>query len=834
MDSITLRQLADTIQGELLGGDSSAPVSSVATDSRRIGNGSAFFALTGKNTDGHDYVDDAIENGAVVAVVSRERAADFPAGEDRPVIAVDDTLQALLRLASWWRGEISGRVVAVTGSNGKTILKDALVRALHGTCRVAGSVGSYNSRLGVPLSILRIPRDAEVAVIEVGVSRPGEMEQIEKVVRPDFGILTNVGLSHVAAFGSRESIAGEKLALFRNLPRESWVLAPADDPVVDEAVSALPCPTLRLGVPDGRLPYVETRRPAGEGTVLSFRFPDGTREEALIRTASSLVLIDVEAAVCAAWLLGATSESAALSMADYEPSHTRMEVWRSPTGITLINDSCSSDPISVQDALRSLANIKQAGHRAIFVFGGMHELGSVERSEHEQIGEMAARHRVDMLVLIGDQEATARGFLSIAPERPVLRFEDTSVLSDKLRPELHPGDTILFKGPPGEGIDRVARDVTDAIAYNRFFVDMQAVAENIQRFRRITGPNTRLLAMVKALAYGSDVVRLSRELEALGIDMLGVSTPDEGLLLRRSGVDLPILVTLCTQDEIAKLVRHNLTPVIHSRDLIAPLAEAARAGGRTIDVHLKVDTGMGRLGVMPDQLIAAARETAETGCLRIAGLMTHFSCADDPAEDVFTRGQIERFEQAVSEMNSLGFTDIIRHAANTAGTVRFPESHFDMVRIGLGLYGLYPSPAVEELIELDPAIALVSRVTEIRYHPSGQKIGYGGTFQVPCDGYRVGVIPMGYHDGLPWQLANKGYTLVNGRPARILGRVSMDSAVIDLNGIPEAEVGSNVLIYGRHDGYTLRPEEIAESLGTIVYELITRLGPRVQRIFIGE
>jgi alanine racemase/UDP-N-acetylmuramoyl-tripeptide--D-alanyl-D-alanine ligase len=643
-------------------------------------------------------------------------------------------------------------------------------------------------------------------------------------------------MAHIASFGNRDNIADEKFELFKNIPKDGWVLLPDKDRAFYNMLPELQCKTLYFGIPSDELPFILKHKSKDRGTVLSVRFPESSTLEIFINTPSLEIVSDIETAICAAYLLGVKEDEIAQALSGYEPSHTRMEIWRSPIGTTLINDSCSSDPISVQAALRSMERISGKTGKKIFVFGGMRELGDLEYQEHFQIGEMAAKGFVDHMVLVGGQrlDATKEGFLSVIPKGRVTRFNDTDALARTLPASLGPQDTILFKGPRNTGIDHVAQEVTGVIAPDRLIVDIRAITENISCFRRKVGSNTKILGMVKALAYGSNLIRLSKELQNMGLDHLGVSTPDEGVNLRKAGITLPILVMICTPDEVTKIVQNNLTPVINSFELVDFLAKEAQNNKKKVTVHLKVDTGMGRLGILPERLTELAGKVAKWDCLKIVGLMTHFACAEDPAKDSFTNKQIELFKKAVSEIHDLGYKNIICHAAATAGTVRFPESHFDMVRIGLGLYGVYPSPAIAESIELDLAVSLVSRIAEIRLLNKGHIIGYGATFTVPCDNFKVGVVPIGYHDGLPLSLSNNGHVLVNGKLAPIVGRISMDSMTIDLSDIPDAQQGSDVLIYGNYAGHTRRPEDAAKESGTISYELLTRLGPRIQRIYIGQ
>ena len=331
------------------------------------------------------------------------------------------------------------------------------------------------------------------------------------------------------------------------------------------------------------------------------------------------------------------------------------------------------------------------------------------------------------------------------------------------------------------------------------------------------------------------VPKIAEVLDQSGADWIGVSAADEGALARRAGVHLPILVTLLSVDEVDKALRYRLTPVVYSLDLAQALIEGARRLEGSLDVHLEVDTGMGRLGVRPQDLLALVERVLDSGVLKPTGLMTHLSCADDPQQDDFTSVQLARFERCIQLARQAGMRDFITHAAATSGAIRFPEARHQMVRTGLGLYGIHGSPALAEGLQLQLALSLVSRLVKVAVHQQGDRIGYAGSFVVPSDGMRVGIVGMGYNDGVPWSLSNKGTVLVSGRPAAILGRISMDSMAVDLSQHPQAESGDEVLVFGSRDGHTLRPEQVAEQAGTIPYELLVRVDSRrVQRLFVGE
>jgi len=328
---------------------------------------------------------------------------------------------------------------------------------------------------------------------------------------------------------------------------------------------------------------------------------------------------------------------------------------------------------------------------------------------------------------------------------------------------------------------------------------------------------------------------LASALRESGVDWIGVSAADEGASVRRAGVHLPILVLLMDRDEVDKAVRHRLTPVVYSLPFALALVDALRRMGASLDVHLEIETGMGRLGVAPEEALTVARLLRSSGVARLTGVMTHLASADDPAADADTRRQLAVFDAVVARIRAEGEEPLVVHAAATSGAVRFPEARYGMVRLGLGLYGIAPSAAVGEGLDLQLALAFVSRLVQVATLPRGQRVGYNGTYVIETDQRRVGIVAAGYNDGVPWSLSNRGEVLIQGRRAPIIGRVSMDSMAIDLSAAPEAAVGDEVVIFGAYEGQTLRPEEVAARAGTIPYDLLVHVDSRrVQRIFRGE
>jgi alanine racemase len=826
-----LERIAHEIGGELRGASSSLVIDRVCTDSRGAAPGALFVALKGQQTDGHRFLADAFHNGATAAIVAQERLASTALEASWSVIVVPDPLRGLQALARWHRREYFRHVLAITGSNGKTIVKDALKSLLAGR-QVLASPGSYNSQLGLPLAVLSAEKPEALAILEVGISAPGEMAALEEIARPDYGILINIGLAHVAAFGNREGIAQEKMKLFERVPQDGWLLLPSGEPVLDAPAQNIKCPIHGIGDQS----QVLSLRPislSADGQVLELSIPSQETRSVTVKTRSPEIIADLHFAATAAHLLGVPLEEIAAALDSYAPTSTRMELWSSPQGIRIINDGYSSDPISVHAALRSATLGASRSGRKMFAFAGMRELGSNSAREHAQVGAQAAECGFSHLFLVGNGElaTTAEGYKRVRPEGNVLQVNSANELKDRLLPLLRPGDTVLFKGPRNAGMVKAVRDLSGAIAQRCLWVNLAAIQGNIARFRRHCGGAVHIVAMLKAMAYGTELAQLGSWMSQLGIHHVGVSSANEGVAVRKTGADQEILVFLSEREDVDNLLSYRLTPVIYSAELAAAFAAALAGSGRTLDVHLKVDTGMHRLGVRPAIAVELAQRIRSSGVMRLTGVCTHFASAEDPASDEFTRRQIAVFDQVIAALEANGFENLQIHAANTAGAIRFPEAHYNMVRIGLGLYGVYPSDAARKIIDLELAVGVTSRVTSIQEFAPGDTLGYNRTFTAQRR-TKVGIVPFGYDDGLPWQLSGAGQVLVEGRTAPIVGRISMDQMQIDLTDVPGASVGAEVLLYGTHNGHTLRPEQVSQMAGTIPYELLTRLGERVHRIYI--
>lgn len=826
MDPVRLAELVQIVGGTPAGRfDPEGVVEAATIHSERIHRASLFFALSGTRTDGHRFVADAFANGAVAAVVARGRAGELAASG--PLVEVDDPRTALQALAAWWRRQLRAEVVAVVGSNGKTVTKDALVHFAGYGRRIYGSPGTYNSQIGVPLAVLACPRDCDVAVIEAAVTEPGEMGRLEEVVRPDHVVVTNLGTRWSSHFADRAAQAAELLRMAARLGDRSWLLVGEDAP---ELAAAAPGPARRLLTDaSADLPRFEPPVRLADGLGAAVRFPDGTAGSILARTPSDAVLQDVRTAVSAAWLLGVGAPALLEAAAAYVPTSTRLEIWRSPGGVTVVRDVATPDPIALRAAVRAAAGLAGPGQRCAVVLAEPLEHPSRESAQAFAAALVSEGASAVFGLALPSHEVVAAALAALDPAAEVRLLGDSDRLREWLVAELHAGDVVLVQSPPERGIGDLSVALMESMAPTRLYLDLDNVEDNVTAFRRIVGPSVRIMGMVKALAYGTDAASVSGVLQAAGVDALGVSGVDEGVALRRAGIAVPILVLLGTAAELPKMLRYRLTALVYGPELLEAVL-AADAGGDGIAVHVEVDSGMHRTGLPPDAAVAAARRLAAAPGVAVTGLMTHLASADDPAEDAATAEQLRRFRGVGDALAAGGMGGLVRHAAATAATIRIPEARFDMVRIGLGLYGVQPSSATAELAKLQCAIGLVSRIVEVVDVPAGERVGYGGTFTAPAGGRRVGIVPAGYHDGVPRSASNAGAVVVAGVRCPIVGRVSMDSMAVDLTSCPEARVGTDVLVYGRQHDWSLPVEELAESSGTIAHELMARLGPRVQRI----
>lgn len=839
MDELDLTTFARIIGGRLVGTRScaSARVADVSVHSGRLRRATAFFALEGGRSSGATYAAAALAGGAVVAVVAEHRpeAAGLAAG---PLVAVADPLDALQRLAAWWRGRLRCPVVAVVGANGKTTTKDALVHFAAGERYVYGSPGSYNSQMGVALSVLGCPEEADLAIIEAASVEVGAMHRLQRMVRPDAVVVTNLGHRNESLFPSRRARAADMMAMAADLAPQAVLVCGERDPALEAQVAERGLSA--TWVVDGDAGWSLHEDLSGRmSQVAQIALPGGGRPTLEVGHPSRAIAHDVHLALVAARLLDPGAQASDRRLR-YSPTAIETTVWQSPEGVTVVREAPTADPIALTASLRTARNLIQASGRLFVALadpweGAGAQVGEVadalrDAAPARVVAVDAPAHRAVAAALAdGGTGGDVAGAVVPAPAVATTLLAPPLHLHRVLGDELRFGDVLVVQAP----VDATAGDpvelLVDALASRRLHVNLSAVESNVAAFRRLLGPDVALLGVVKALAYGTSSLYISSFLAQAGVDSLAVSSTDEGVVLRRGGVGLPILVLLGTGGELDKMRRHGLTPVLYSCEM---LRHALRAADPTdpLEVHLEVDSGMCRTGIGIADIDQALYDLRGNPGLRLAGLMTHLASADEPDQDDVTTAQLDLFDGVVERARALGFRDFVRHAAATAGTLRFPRARYDMVRLGLGLYGTHTSEACRPALALDPAVTFVSRIVHASRLEPGFRVGYGGTFVVDGEGTRRGIVPIGYHDGV-FRSLRGGTVLVDGVECPIIGAISMDSMAIDITHVPAAGVGSDVVLFGPWGGADVPLPHYAEMMGTIPHEVLATVGPRVQRIF---
>lgn len=802
-------------------------IDDIAIDSRNIkGKHSLFVALQ----EGHRFVKHAATKGAKYALVKE----DYPDEnfDSLRLIRVANPLTTFQDIVSQYRKTMPTLFVAITGSYGKTMVKDLLLNILNKKFCVTASPDSFNSQIGVPLSVLMVEKQHQIAIIEAAVSKPGEMSTLEKIIAPHFGVLTHIGKKHLSTMGDIQKSVQEFCKLFSNIKNPSWILLPTD-PYLRAISSNFSADVSYWPDKSNLLPHASYEGESIDSKYV-IHFPDGSSYSNTIHNGHHYFVDLLNITIKAAWNLGATSKEIIDTFASYIPEPMYKEIWQSPFGTTFVNDSPCSDPLSVESSLRDLHNI--AGHgRKVLVFGGLRGSSKGTSQDYKRVGQALSNWPVDRLFLVGDHpyQPLIHEIQKSLPSTHVGLCDNHDAALEALRTDAQHDDVILFKGTQRLPFKSLANFFADTSCANICYVNLAAIEWNIKAIRKHLPPQTRLMVMVKAQAYGSDSVRIARFLKQCGIDILGVSYVDEGVGLRRSGITQDIFVINAPPHDAYKIVKWNLQVGVGSHAQIDALKEAAKNSSQKIKVHLHLDTGMSRLGCHEEIALDLAKSIHNSQELELEGIMTHFSCAEDPAHDAFTLEQAAKLDRIIGSIESLGIPLKWKHAANSSAAIRFNFNNYNMVRIGLAAWGLHSSQHVQSQLDLRLALSLVSHIEGINICRIGDSVSYGRTYKVERDQQIVGVLPIGYFDGLHRNYSGKGFVKIRGRLAPMIGAICMDYLMVDLTDIPNARIGDPVLIFGQDQfGHFLQPESLAQAGNSIAHELITCLGPRIPRVYI--
>ena len=803
-------------------GHSATQVEWLLTDSRSLvfPETTLFFALRTKVGDGHRYVADLYRRGVrnfVVGTLPAEHETAFP---DANFLQVMSPLKALQRLAERHREEHDIPVIGVTGSNGKTVVKEWLYQLLSPTLHVTRSPKSYNSQVGVPLSVCLLGEHSEIGIFEAGISQPGEMAALRAIIQPTIGVMTNIGPAHQENFESVEEKCHEKLSLFQDA---KVLVYCADDAVVDECVATSLLRGERLAWsrqnPSAAL-FVSAVETLERGTRITYRFHGA---EAAMTIPFTDEASTVNCIHCLAVLLSLnfSVEEIASRMKRLEPVAMRLEVIQGVRNCTLINDTYNSDAASLDIALDFMARRPEIQNKQkVLILSDMFQTGLPATELYAKVAELLNRRAIDHFIGVGPEISHAHSLFLMKKSF----FPSGEALADSgLLDTLH-DSLVLIKGSRPFGFEKITAALSLRVHETTLHVNLDALAGNLNYYRSFMKPETKMVCMVKASAYGAGSVEVAKTLQDRGVNYLAVAVADEGAELRRAGITAGIIVMNPEMTAFKTLFDYELEPEVYNFKLLDALIKAAEKEGiQGFPVHIKLDTGMHRLGFDPRLDLPALIDRLHHQTSVIPrSVFSHFVGSDSPDFDDFSARQFALFDEASKTLQAAFPHKILRHICNSAGIERFPERHLDMVRLGLGLYGIDPI----DNRSLQNVTTLRTTILQIRECPKGDSVGYSRRTVLERDS-RIAAIPIGYADGLNRHLGNRrGYCLVNGQRADYVGNICMDVCMIDVTDT-DCREGDTVEIFGDN----LPPAELARLLDTIPYEILTSVSDRVKRIY---
>ena len=779
-----LSEIAQIVGGRLVGCD--FEVASVATDSRSYAmtHDTLFVAMRGVNHDAHDHIAEVAERGVKAFMVEREVALSAGCG----AVVVENSLAALQAVAEHHRKTFNGKVVAVTGSNGKTTVKEWIAQCAPSEARIFRSPRSYNSQLGVALSLLMLDNSYDVAIIEAGISQRGEMARLQKMITPDMVLFTSIGDAHQQGFASLEEKISEKL-----------ILAEGTQTIIYHSAYTKLAEGVKARYGERMLIDASQSRVAQMGDTAS------QHNAEIVATFFAEMGYD------------------APDFSQLQPVAMRLEVKQGVENSVIIDDSYSADLNSLSIALDNLRSV--AGERkTMLVLSDILQTG--DSNIYKEVARMVREAGVGSFVGIGEKISNNRELFG----EGALFFGSTEEALANISKLDITNCAVLIKGNRASRLERISHRLEQHSHTTVLEVDLQAMVRNINHFRSQIGTSTPLVAMVKASSYGAGEREIAQMLQKQGMAYLAVAFADEGVALREGGITMPIVVLNADDASFDTMVAHSLEPEIYSFRSLASFVQAVeRAGEINYPIHLKVDSGMHRLGFGEGDVPQLNKELASASqSVRVATIFTHLCVADDAAQDNFSRGQIATFDRISSAiMAELPYRPL-RHAAASEAMLRFEEARFDMCRLGIGMYGF--STTSGEVLE--PVATLRTRIVQIRTLHDGDTVGYGRNGKILGE-RRIATIPVGYADGLNRHLGNGAWAMVvGGKQAKTIGNICMDSSMIDITGIDGVEEGDEVKIFSSERGNTAA--DMAAVLGTIPYEVLTSVAKRVKRIYINE
>ena len=791
-------------------------------DSRQIFNPSesVFFALKGSRHDGHLFIDELYDKGVRNFVVMHKYIVSEKCSTAN-FYFVDDVQSALQKLVSKHRSKFNIPVLAITGSNGKTIVKEWIWQVLGEKEVITRSPRSYNSQVGVPLSVWQINNNTTLAVFEAGISQKGEMHRLETIIQPDCGMITNIGAAHQQNFSTIEEKLIEKLLLFKNT---KTIFYCKDHKLIDKKINEL-YSNKRLitwgkdDKADMRIISIEHKNKTIIKTIWNkkeYKWSLPFDDSISIENAFHVLL----------FLLynGFDTEFIQQKIIQLQPVAMRMEQKEGMGGALIINDTYSSDLTSLELAIDFLEQqSRKKGMKRTIILSDMFQSGISDSNLYAKVAKMIKISDIDKLIGVGE---IISSYASLFDKNAIF-FNTTDELLSDLHNFSFTKETILIKGARSFEFERIV-SLLETKQHNTILeINLNALINNLNIFRSKLNINTKVLAMVKAFGYGSGSFEIASVLQHHKVDYLGVAFADEGMELRQAGISMPIIVMNPEENSFDIMLKQNLEPEIYCLRILQSFCNVVENEGLSnIPIHIKIDTGMNRLGFRFDEIEILITELKKMPNLIVKSVFSHLAASDTAELDDFTRLQIARFENACERLQiGIGYK-FLKHILNSAGIERFSYAHFDMVRLGIGLYGI----STEKDTWLENAITLKTYISQIKTIKSGESVGYGCAQHFENGGV-IAVIPIGYADGLNRHLScGVGKVMINRKLVPIVGNICMDMCMLDISNIENVKEGDEVTIFG--DDYSV--SELAKQLNTIPYEILTGIGRRVKRIYFKE
>lgn len=824
----TITTITPIIQAQIKGnGNKEAIIKQLLIDSRKLNNAetSLFFAIKGERHDGHTYIKDLYENGVRNFVVS---ALPSPENQytDANFCVVDDTLAALQQLAAYHRKQYKIPVIGITGSNGKTIVKEWLYQLMREDHTIVRSPKSYNSQVGVPLSVWQMGKENNLAIFEAGISKPHEMTQLEQIIQPTIGLITNIGQAHDENFESQQEKVREKLLLFTHT--DTLIYCKDYLPLHNEIAANKRfqgvkvfswSKKMRADLLVGRITKTATDTEIqgvykNDFIAVQIPFTDQASIENAIHCWATLLF------------MGYDNVAIAQRMRFLSPIAMRLELKEGINNCSIINDSYNSDLGSLSIALDFLNQQKQHSKKTL-VLSDILQSGRNEDELYKEVAELLHKKGVTRLIGIGE---------SITKQQQQFNLEKTFYKStdDFIKGysnSFFRDETVLLKGARAFGFEAISKIIQQKAHETVLEINLNAIVHNLNYYRSKIKAETKVMAMVKAFSYGSGSFEIANVLQFHRVDYLAVAYADEGVELRKAGITMPVMVMNPEEQSYEAMIQYNLEPEIYSFRVLSLFEEAVnrseRLHNKIVSVHIKLDTGMHRLGFNTadmNELIVRIKNNKQ---IRIKSVFSHLAASDEPEHDDFTRQQIKSFNKMTEAIKAHFTYPIMKHILNSAGISRFPDAQFDMVRLGIGLYGIGANTWEQQ--QLQNVSTLKTNISQIKNIPANETIGYSRKGVATRD-IQIATVPIGYADGLSRKLSGgKGIMMVNGKPAPIIGNVCMDMCMIDITDI-NANENDEVIVFG--ESYPIT--QVAKDVGTIPYEILTNVSRRVKRIYYQE